>query len=77
MHWKIAVTSTAQSLSTDSNHGHSDGSTTSTMAAAPGAAEKYKERESRAVTGVVVHTAAELSLHWDPSHSAKIASYKS
>ncbi|TKS72222.1 hypothetical protein D9C73_006296 [Collichthys lucidus] len=50
MHWKIAVTSTAQSLSTDSNHGHSDGSTTSTMAAAPGAAEKYKERGSRAVT---------------------------
>lgn len=27
--------------------------------------------------GVVVHTAAELSLLWDPSHSAKIASYKS
>ncbi|KAK5864638.1 hypothetical protein PBY51_015867 [Eleginops maclovinus] len=75
MAWKIAVTSTAQSLSTHSNHCLSDGST-STMAA-PCAAEKYKERESRAVAGVVVHSAAELSLLWDPSHSAKIASYKS
>lgn len=60
--------------SPDSNGGHSEGSTTMAI---PGAAEKYKERESRPVTGVVVHTAAELSLLWDPSHSAKIASYKS
>lgn len=75
MDWKIALTSTAQSLGPDSNHGYSDGSTT-TMAA-PRAAEKYKERESWALTGVVVHTAAQLSLLWDPSHSAKIASYKS
>lgn len=33
--------------------------------------------ERRPVSGVIVHAAAELSLLWDPSHSAKIASYKS
>lgn len=71
MDWKKAMTSMAQTFSRRDTQQR-----TNTMAA-PSAAEKYKKEESWAVTGVVVHTAAELSLLWDPSHSAKIASYKS
>lgn len=49
---------------------------TSTIAA-PSVAEDLEAWESRAVTGVAMQTAAQLSLLWDPSHSAENASYKS
>lgn len=51
-------------------------SVTSTIAALS-VAEDLEAWESRPVTGVAMQTAAQLSLLWDPSHSAEIASYKS
>lgn len=42
----------------------------------PPAAEQERENQAGAC-GVSVHATAEPSLLWDPSHSAKIASYKS